>query len=287
MIIDASLKKVFHRPPNMLLSRALGRPIAIARSLPTELITVENVQPDVLFEDESGELIHAELHGYGMRKFAVRNLIYFGVVLRDYDRAPHQVVFWTGPGKVGVPDGLHIDNRLDYTYTVIDLREFEGDFLLESDEIGEVLFAVLCKLRDTRAAIAHIAGRVRGLPPEERQGALGLLLVLSGMRGLAAIVKEEIAKVPLEINIHENEYLEQIWQEALHVGENRGLEQGLEQGQEIQARKVLCQILDHRFGGAADPAIAARIENASLSDLNLWTQRALAASTLAGVFAVQ
>ena len=105
--------------------------------------------------------------------------------------------------------------------------------------------------------------------------------------------------MPLEINIHENEYLEEIWQQALLEGANRGLEQGreqgreqglergLEQGQELQARKVLCEILDHRFGGATNPAIAARIESASLSDLNLWTQRALAASTLAGVFAVQ
>ena len=55
------------------------------------------------------------------------------------------------------------------------------------------------------------------------------------MRELAGMVLREIAKVQLEIDIHENEYLEQIGQKALHEGEERGIERG----QEINARGVL------------------------------------------------
>jgi hypothetical protein len=76
MKYDATLKKLFRRPPNRLLSLGLGREVVVTRVLPTELITVESAHPDLLFETEHGELIHAELHGYGMQDFPVRNLGY-------------------------------------------------------------------------------------------------------------------------------------------------------------------------------------------------------------------
>ena len=79
----------------------------------------------MLFQTESGELIHVELHGYGMTKFAARNLIYCGMVIRDYDRAPIQAVFWIGPGEVSIGDGLTYPN-LTYRYLVIDVRQIDA-----------------------------------------------------------------------------------------------------------------------------------------------------------------
>lgn len=73
---------------------------------------VENLHPDLLFELDNGNLIHAELHGYWMDGFACRNLIYFGLVLRDYKRPPQQIVFWVGQRSVGITDGLHYDPSL-------------------------------------------------------------------------------------------------------------------------------------------------------------------------------
>ena len=283
MTFDTTLKHVCFLPPNRLLSHALGREVRIKRSLPTDCIVIENVHPDVLFEDEDGEIIHAELHGYGYRKFACRNLIYFGIILRDYDRAPHQIVFWTGSGKVGVTDGLHIDERLHYNYTVIDLREFDGEFLLDGTGcLSDVVFAILCKLRDKRAAVARIGDLIRARPRDEQKSAWAELLILSGMRGLTPLVKEEMKRMPVEIDIHENEFLEGIWSKA-HV---EGREQGREQGREEEARDNLLRLLHHRFGELSDPAIALRIKSATFSDLKLWTVRAWAAKTAAEVFEI-
>lgn len=101
MKYDTTLKKVFKTPPNLLLSQALGRTVVVKQVLATDLIKIENAHPDLLFETEDGALIHAEVHGYGMGDFAVRNLGYFAGLLRDFGRPPQQIVFWIGPGEGG------------------------------------------------------------------------------------------------------------------------------------------------------------------------------------------
>ena len=95
----------FQRPPSVLLSYVLGEKIVVKRILPATLILIENLEPDVLFETESGQLIHAELHGYGMTKFAARNLIYCGMVIRDYDRKPVALPRLDTPGGLRRRDG--------------------------------------------------------------------------------------------------------------------------------------------------------------------------------------
>ena len=73
MKYDATLKKLFHNPPHRLLSRVLGKEVVVERILPTELITVANLHPDMLFEAADGTLIHTELQGYPQDDFAARN----------------------------------------------------------------------------------------------------------------------------------------------------------------------------------------------------------------------
>ena len=48
MRYDATLKKLFLQPPNRLLSLAFGKPVTVKRMLPTDLIRVENLHPDLL-----------------------------------------------------------------------------------------------------------------------------------------------------------------------------------------------------------------------------------------------
>ncbi|MBY0506999.1 MAG: hypothetical protein K2X03_23990 [Bryobacteraceae bacterium] len=91
MKYDETLKKLFQNPPHRLLSQALGLEVVVSRILPTELITVGNLHPDVLFEAEDGTLIHTELQGYRQEDFAQRNLLYYALVWRDYGRPPVQL----------------------------------------------------------------------------------------------------------------------------------------------------------------------------------------------------
>lgn len=291
MKYDATLKKIFHRPPNRLLSYAVGREIVAGRVLPTDLITVENLHPDLLFEADDGTLIHAELHGYGMEEFACRNLIYFGLLLRDYQRPPVQVVFWIGSGPVGVTGGLQYPETLDYRYRVIDVKQIDAEWLLEGAEVEESVFAVLCKSADPRQTVARIVRRIRESPVERQREAVAQLLVLSGLRGLKGLVREEITRMPFTIDIHENEFLEEIYQDGLEKGLERGLERGLEKGLEKgidqgrieNARELVTGLAEAKFG-ALSPAAKERIGAAGLPDLHRWSRQVLSAQHLDEIF---
>ena len=275
MKYDATLKKLFRQPPNRLLSSALGQDVVVVRTLPTDLITVENLHPDLLFETVDGTLIHAELHGYNMKGFATRKLAHFALLERDHGRFPVQVVFWIGPGNVGVTAGIHHPPQLDYRYIVIDVREVDGEELLESECLEESIFAVLCKLRDRRSAVAGILRRIGELPVERQREAVAELLILSGLRGLRTLIGEEVKKMPVSIDIHENEFLEEVFQD----GRNDGRNEGRNEGRLASAREMLLSQLAEKFG--AVPASTQRlVESSDLATLQLWSRRLVKAATI-------
>ena len=275
MIYDATLKKLFQQPPNRLLSHALGRDVVVTRILPTDLIRVENLHPDQLFETEDGALINAEMHGYGMEEFPVRNLLYAGLILRDYKRWPVQIVFWIGQSNVGIADRLSFPPGLAYRYQVIDLRQMDGEFLLKDGPVEEAIFAVLCKLRDHRETVAAIVRRIAAEPKERQPEAVAQLLILSGLRGLKAVVTEEVKRMPVSIDIHENEFLEEVYQE----GRQEGRKEGRQEGVVASMRKVLLDQLEEKFGLVPAPA-RQRIETAEIAVLEVWTRRLVRAATI-------
>jgi predicted transposase YdaD len=279
MKYDATLKKLFQRPPNRLLSHVLGQEIVVKQILPTDLITVQNLHPDLLFETEDGSLIHAELHGYAMDEFACRNLIYFGLVLRDYKRPPTQIVFWIGEKSVGVAAGLHYEPSLHYQYRVIDVREMDGEFLLQSPDVNESIFAILCKLEDAPGVVLRILRRISQLPVSEQREAAAQLLVLSGSRGLTRLVEAEVAQMPVTIDIHENEFLEGIYQE----GRGEGHQEGHQEGRGETARGILLGLLDQKFGPVSSD-VKQRIEAADVAATERWIRRVVPSATLTEVF---
>lgn len=292
MKYDATLKKVFQRPPNRLLSHALGAATVIRRVLPTELISVQNLHPDLLFETGDGQLIHAELQGYAQPEFSCRNLMYFALVLRDYHRAPTQVVFWIGDGAAGIADGLSLPPALEYRYRRIDVRQLDPGFLLDSDEPGDWIFAILCNLGDPQQAVSRIVRQIASLAPEARREATAQLLILSGLRGLTPIVKREVARMPVTIDIHDNPFLEEIYQEALREGhekgrqegEEKGREEGRERGLQESAALMLLDFLEQRFGAIPD-SIRQRIAGASTDQVRAWGRHVATAASLDEIFA--
>ncbi len=84
-----------------------------------------------------------------------------------------------------------------------------------------------------------------------------MLLVLSGLRGLTALVKDEVQRMPVSIDIHENEFLEEIYQE--------GVEKGIAKG-------------------PLSANLKQRLEPADLSHLERWSRRVLKSSTLEEIF---
>jgi hypothetical protein len=60
--------------------------------------------------------------------------------------------------------------------------------------------------------VGGILRRIGELPREDQREAVMMLLVLSGLRGLKALVADEVKRMPVSIDIHENEFLEDFYQ---------------------------------------------------------------------------
>ena len=143
----------------------------------------------------------------------------------------------------------------------------DGDRLLAGGDVEESIFAILCKLRDEREAVALILSRIGRLTVPRQREAVAGLLILSGLRGLKALVKEEITRMPVSIDIHENEFLEEIYQEG---GESVG-------------RQMLIEFLEQKFG-TLPPKIREQVLAADLNLIRNWTRRFGSSATLDQIF---
>ena len=75
-------------------------------------------------------------------------------------------------------------------------------------------------------------------------------------------------------------YSEKWMQQGMQQGMQRGLMQGRAEGEAYALRRLL----QKRFGPLSDDVLA-RLQAASIDELELWLDRALDADSLAGVFA--
>ena len=307
---DATLRKllgVVGEPPVTLLSMLLGRPVSVKQTLPTNLITVQELLPDLLFLLDDDSILHLEVHGYWMVGFPVRNLLHWGVIYRDLGQPPRQIAIWIGRKKPGIRDGINMPPHLSYSYPVIDARTLDAEPLLASGHINEAIFAVLCKFRDSRRTVVRILRRIKQLPLAEQKEAVLQLLILSGLRGLTELVREEAKRMPLSIDIHENEFLDGIYKDArregrqegrrkgLEQGHRKGLEQGhrkgLEQGSQEgrlegrleAARGMLLDLLEQKFGSVT-PATKLRVGSADLEQVTSWSRKVFSAKRIGEVF---
>jgi len=150
-----------------------------------------------------------------------------------------------------------------FRYRAIDIRELDGERLLESDEVGDNVIAILARLRDHKDAVRRIVERIAGLVPVERETALGQLLILAGLRHLEETVEREARKMPILGDTLDNKVL------------GREFKRGLQEGE----LTVLRRLIEKRFG--AIPSWAEeRLTGRSAADLEELSVRALDAQSI-------
>lgn len=145
-----------------------------------------------------------------------------------------------------------------FRYRAIDIRDLDGDRLIESEEVGDNVIAILARLRDHREAIRKIVGKLAGLAPDEREAALRRLLILAGLRHLEETMEKEIRKMPVYIDILENKVL------------GPPFKKGLEEGRQEGELTILRRLIRKRFGAVptwAEERLASR-STAELEDLS-------------------
>lgn len=67
---------------------------------------------------------------------------------------------------------------------IADIRELDGEQLLQSNQIGDNIIAILARLQDHRAAVRQVLNRIASGDASERVVALQEFTLLAGLRQL-------------------------------------------------------------------------------------------------------
>ena len=159
------LKTLLQGPANSVLEQISG--MQVARWLPVELPKVQNPRMDLLGESAGGDLIHIELQSTNEGFMALRMAEYFLGVYRKYRRFPRQILLYVGEPELRMDKELK-GPRLAFDYEMVDIRELDGEQLLESPWLSDNVIGILGRLSDRREAVRRVLRRISQLSGEAR-----------------------------------------------------------------------------------------------------------------------
>jgi len=234
---DVTLKLLLQGPARATMRALTGT--TIAKWLDVELPKVQNLRLDLLGETVDGGLVHVELQSTNDADMALRMAEYGLGVYRLLGRFPQQIVLYVGEPEAHMKTELHATGLL-FRYRLIDARTLDGEPLVNSADVGDNIIGILAKLRDQAGAIRRIVARLADLGAAERDAALAQLMILAGLRRLAAVVEREVRKMPIRINLLEHEVLGPLFRKRFEEGQQEGRQEG--------ERTILRGLIEKRFG---------------------------------------
>jgi Domain of unknown function (DUF4351) len=161
--------------------------------------------------------------------------------------------------------------NLSFRYETADIRDFDGEQLLESGQTGDNVIAILARLRDQHGAVRRILGRIADLLPPQREAAFAQLVTLAGLRRLEEFVEKEARKMPILNDIMDHKVLGREFKR----GRAEGIQEGFQEGE----RKILRRMIEKRFG--AIPAwVEEQLLGGSESEIEALSDRVLDAHSL-------
>lgn len=172
-------------------------------------------------ETAAGDLFHVELQSTNETAMPLRMAKYWLGIVRLTGKFPRQILLYVGAPPLRMETELRCADAR-FRYHAIDIRTLDSDRLLESPHVGDNVIAILARLRDQREAVRRIIERIAKLSPRGQGTALTQLLILAGLRRLSGMVEEEARKMPIHIDILENEVLGREYKRGLWEGEQRG-----------------------------------------------------------------
>ena len=265
---DTTLKTLFQAPPQQLLRLLVG---GQAREILTvEYPTVRMRRPDLVVRLTDGRLYHLELQSDNDAAMPWRMLEYYGLLYQRYGQQPLQHVLYVGERPMTLV--AQIDHAtLLFEYEAIDVRTLDGQPLLHSTVLEDNILALLCREGATRATVQYILARIANLSGTAQTEALTTLLILAGLRHLQPLVREETQQMAITLDIENNPFLRDIFEEGRQEGQIEG------------ERALIRRQLARRFGVL--PAWAEQhIAAADTTTLEQWGLRLLDATSLEEVF---
>jgi hypothetical protein len=223
---------------------------AVEKWLDAELPKVQNPRMDLLGEMADGELLHRVLQSGNNAEMPERMAECALGIYRRFERFPRQIVLYVGERPIGMKPELS-GPRFAFSYELRDMRDLDGDALLDSTDPGDNVLAVLDATR--------------------RDVAAGQLMILAGLRGLEETVEEEIRKMPILIDIMEHKVLGR----EFRRGNAEGKAEGKAEGELLILRRQMIKL----FGVLPDWAEES-LSGCSAAELESLGERLLDARSL-------
>ncbi len=92
------------------------------------------------------------------------------------------VVLYVGKRPLRVT-GAFTTPSMRFEFRLLDMREFDGEPLLSSEDLGDNMLALLTRCDQDRV-LRRVEERLRKLPGGEKEEAARLFVVISGLRAL-------------------------------------------------------------------------------------------------------
>jgi len=246
--------------------------------LDIELPKTQNLRMDMLGEDMVGDLHHIELQSTNDSGINLRMAEYALGTYRLLRKFPRQTVLYVGEAPLTMPDELR-GSDFWARYRVIDVRDLDGEALLASDDVGDNVIAILTKLRDHREAVRKIVAKIGTLPESERNVATQQLVILAGLRRLEPMVQEEVERMPIIIDLMENQIIGPAIRKGLEQGLQEGHQKGRQEGRQEGEGHLLRLMVQKRFGMLPDWA-SARLAGLSIAEIESVGERIFEVATL-------
>lgn len=173
---DVSVKLLLRRSNGVTIRRLVGEDIA--EWLNIELPKVSNLRMDMLVRTVSGKLVHLELQSGNDKGMGLRQLEYYLGVQRMMQEHVRQIVLYLGPEPLNMPSQFQTPS-LDFRWEVADIRNFDGEAMLQSGDIGDAMLALLTNVEKERVS-ARVMPELERLPTGTREDVATEFLVISG-----------------------------------------------------------------------------------------------------------
>jgi hypothetical protein len=203
----------------------------VAGWLNVELPSVRNPRVDLLARMESGRLMQIELDS-GNDMTPERMLEYLSGIWSKLGTVPRQIVMYVGNKPLRIRRG-HEEEGLTFRYEVVDIRELDGEAMLQSDSIVVNVLSILASLEEPEKAVGRIMMKIAGLEePERRADALRKLLIVAGLRDLEEYVEEKGKDMPITMDIMDHKVFGPLIRKGQMEGREAGRLEGREEGRE-------------------------------------------------------
>jgi predicted transposase YdaD len=280
---DITLKRILTREPRGVLARLTGLEVALWHN--SELPEVRSQRVDLLGETLDGTLVHIELQSANDSRIALRMLEYALAIERSFGRFPLQLVLYVGQAPLRM-HGRVRSAAITFDCRILDIREMDGDALLESGSLDDNIISLLAGLREGlrngSETVRRILSRIAESDEGRRAEAIAELMIVAGLRSLATVVKGEIERMPILNDIMDHEVFGPKIREALAAGRVEGWVEGRREGVVDGERTLLLGLIQKRFGTLPEWA-RSRVLSLSAGELEEIAPRVLDAATLEDV----